>query len=197
MDWNLGNVDKNKVKEISGCNLDEIKKILKGKLDYKKIWMRDTIPPFYYYDAKKLIFEDIWLMEPSIIDSVTLRIKQLERRMDEASYRTKYALMDKRLRIPALISEYEKIPDDELYDVFSFVYRASEYGFELFTKDMIKQIKSRVPIEQATPSSYENEDKIIVYRGIGSKSNVDGFSWTTDSDIAIYFAKRLGFFTKA
>ena len=97
--------------------------------------------------------------------------------------------MDKRL-IPALISEYEKIPDDELYDVFSFVYRASEYGFELFTKDMIKQIKSRVPIEQATPSSYENEDKIIVYRGIGSKSNVDGYSWTTDPDIAIFFAKR-------
>ena len=34
------------------------------------------------------------------------------------------------------------------------------------------------------------EDKITVYRGIGSKSNKEGLSWTINKDVALWFSRR-------
>lgn len=93
---------------------------------------------------------------------------------------------------------YNKIPDNQKYELFKNLYVSSEYGFQMFTEEFIKDVmKHKEPISlvkmiQNFPRAYNG--KIAIYRGMCSKSTPaeKAWSWTTDFNTAVFFATRFG-----
>ena len=109
--------------------------------------------------------------------------------------------VEKKILIPTFIDLYDLIPDEQKYDIFTDLYTRSEYGFQMFPIEIIKDVFSKRKFSSDHNDrmkeldgilKLDSSDKITVYRGENSGSSVsdDAFSWTLDRKTAKFFADR-------
>lgn len=85
----------------------------------------------------------------------------------------------------------------DLYGFFMSVYNESDYGFSAIEKPVLDRVisaKTSVQAEETAQALMAFPDIITVYRGGGSKSAASNqaYSWTTDINVANFFAARRG-----
>ena len=95
-----------------------------------------------------------------------------------------FHIIPERYRLELFLNNFDKINDEDKYQLFKEIYTSVDYGSELLTKEFLKKIRELKEKEE------NSEEYITVYRGIGDKSNPNGFSYSTDFDVARFFAFR-------
>ena len=127
--------------------------------------------------------------------------KQVEDLLKKKDYESLFHHVDKKILIPTFIDMYDEIPDAQKYDVFTDLYTRSEYGFQMFPIEIIKDCFSKRSLSNDWKNrmkTFEKEvksgadGKITLYRGqnLGSAGGDDAFSWTTSRKTAKFFADR-------
>ena len=89
----------------------------------------------------------------------------------------------------------KNVPD--LYQLFFSVYTESDYGFKLLNKDTLRTIFDSKTDEDKKLTAEKMEflpDTIKVFRGENTEStpHSESYSWTTDINVANFFATRRG-----
>jgi hypothetical protein len=109
--------------------------------------------------------------------------------------------MDKKVLIPSFVQMYKDIPDKDKYEIFKDLYVRSEYGFQSFPVEIIKDCFSKrklSPEWKKRSAEFKKKAKlnpdgtITLYRGenVDSAKSDDAFSWTLDKKTAKFFADR-------
>lgn len=122
-----------------------------------------------------------------IINQQEIRFNEL---LSSGNYKSLFTFIDKPYRLEWYYKLYNKIPDEDKYDIFIDIYTGSEYGFNNYNIDFIKDV---IRYKRTNNENYNMlEDVITIYRGEGSKSTPynKAYSWTTNIEIARFFAKR-------
>lgn len=164
-------------------------------LDINKFYVvQGRLHQFCYKNGTVLV--EVYSMRKEAL--IHLRVKEIiEQReevfnelIQEKKYSHLFALIDKPYRFEHYKKLYNDIPDKDKYDIFMDIYTGSEYGFDFYDIDFVKDILSY-------QQNRHNVDKldgdvITIYRGEGDKSTYyeDAYSWTTDIKIARFFAHR-------
>jgi hypothetical protein len=124
-----------------------------------------------------------------------------EEMIAKKNYESLFSRADKKILIPTFVKLYDEIPNDQKYDIFTSLYVRSEYGFQMFPMEIIKDCFSKRKLsndwkERMREFSEEvkpgEDGKITLYRGqnTGSAQGDDAFSWTTSRKTAKFFADR-------
>ncbi|MDO4563330.1 MAG: HD domain-containing protein [Clostridia bacterium] len=181
---------------------DELKKMFPS-IDTNKIFYNNGYDKVFYYDKEKLIIFPIQLVgKTSIYPLDELMLKTMERAImfereaKEGKYDHILISLQDRMRmelLEKLISE-NKIPDP--YTLFITFYVTADYGCSALSKETLRKLadsKSEADKRNTAASMSELPQTITVYRGEGDESAVwrESFSWTTDINIANFFATRL------
>ena len=98
---------------------------------------------------------------------------------------------DDSLAIDLFLKNMDK--EKDLFKSFTDIYTSMDYGFDRITNDDLKKVlNARKPkqAEEVMEKIKNLPDEITVYRGEGSKSRKDGFSYSTDINTALFFASR-------
>lgn len=96
-------------------------------------------------------------------------------------------------RMEFICKNLQYIPDNLQYEAFLSAYTSTDYGAIYINENVLKKI-----VKQKTKEKKENTlktiinfpDTIHIYRGIGDKSQKNGFSYTLDPNVARFFAFR-------
>jgi hypothetical protein len=176
----------------------------------------DINPEHIYFDSKGLISPIVYWSGPvfypfhgslNLEALKMLRTKEAihqheemaKNAIDSKNFEKLFAIMDKKIIIPAFIEMYDQIPDNKKYDVFTDLYVRSEYGFGMFPQDVIEDVfklrkfssdwKQRMA---ELEKKVNKEEKIQLYRGVNLESAApdDVFSWTLSEKTAKFFAER-------
>lgn len=161
---------------------------------------------YLYYDNSfgcQIIYyntDDLILIETNIYSGYDgfQSLLEVNRLLDLiVSYKTmsfdkKYYFISERFRLEFILRNIDKIPDK--YHYFVDAYSMSDYGFEKLKKNDIVSIfnyKTNKDIKLTKEKLKDLPNELVVYRGIGSKSLRDGYSYTLNFDVARFFAFRL------
>lgn len=170
-----------------------------------KVFYNNGFAKIYYYDAPKFI-----LFELQIYGRETLSLTgdfqgEVLKKIsfyENSSNNKKYIDLLLGLNDVMKFEIFTEIilsgePFEDAYEIFISLYTTAEYGFNNFTKEFIEKISTlKTDGEKKETakklSSYRKE--ILVYRGEGEKSQeyTKAYSWTTDINIAHFFATRMG-----
>lgn len=113
-----------------------------------------------------------------------------------------FALADKKIIIPLFVDEFDKIPDNQKYDVFTDLYIRSEYGFGMFPKKIIEKLislrnlssdwKKRMMDLKKKMKLNDDDGTVTIYRGQNTESSKENeaYSWTLSKKTAEFFANR-------
>ncbi len=114
-------------------------------------------------------------------------------------YKSFFALMEKKLLIDAYLKLINEISLEQKYDIFTDVYIRSEYGFDKFSIEFLKDL-FRVRLNskdwekriEKLNNKYSEQSSLVIYRGVTDQSNSleQSFSWTLNIEVAEFFAKR-------
>lgn len=100
------------------------------------------------------------------------------------------------LEVLSHLLENEK-PSAELYEAFISIYTGVDRGCERLSKQALKNLimcKSEKQKEETKAALEKFGDQVCVYRGQGKESaqKENALSWTTDKNVALFFATRFG-----
>lgn len=153
--------------------------------------------PIFYGFFGGLNFEALKMMQ--VDKYFEQKHKYVEDALSAKNFDKLFARVDKKILIPTFIEFYKEIPDDQKYNVFIDLYMRSEFGFEMFPKEILADCFEKRTLSAdwkkriaALKKKFKGETEITVYRGQGSKSTKDGMSWTLDKKTAQFFANRFG-----
>jgi hypothetical protein len=125
--------------------------------------------------------------------------KQYAELLANKDYVSLFNHVDKKALIPVYMEMYDEIPDSQKYDTFIELYVRSEFGFEMFPMNFLKDVFSKRKLSSEWKKSMDkfkketkNAEEVTIYRGVGSKSTQDGMSWTLSKKTAKFFADRFG-----
>ena len=148
---------------------------------------------FYYDKERAILFETpiyvsndcVQCIKPYKEETINEIIKNKKHRMERMLWtKFHFHIIPERYRLELFLNNFDKINDEDKYQLFKEIYTSVDYGSELLTKEFLKKIRGLKEREK-NPEEY-----IRIYRGIGDKSNPNGFSYSTDFDIARFFAFR-------
>ncbi|MFS0883118.1 hypothetical protein AB3M95_24280, partial [Metabacillus niabensis] len=114
-------------------------------------------------------------------------------------YKSFFALMEKKLLIDAYLKLINEISLEQKYDIFTDVYIRSEYGFDKFSIEFLKDLfRFRLNSKdwerrlEKLNNKYSEQSSLVIYRGVTDQSNSleQSFSWTLNIEVAEFFAKR-------
>jgi len=169
-------------KVISSYNLD-INKFyqVEGKL-HPYCYVGGTVY-IEIYEISKQSFEAFQIKKR--IEQTTQAHKKC---FEENDYSYLFILIDKPLRFEWYKKLFDKIPDDQKYEVFIDIYSSSEYGFRNLDRTLVEEIFK----DHTTDKELFDTDVIPIYRGEDSKSTPykKAYSWTTNLETAKWFANR-------
>lgn len=120
--------------------------------------------------------------------------KTIEKRIDtlveEGSYHRVFARMSELIKADVYTDVMDELPRGVAYSLFKEIYAHMEYHFDLFDWDKVKALCYEHNKEDKEALEKEKGKTVTIYRGIASKSDEQGLSWTTDKKIAVFFANR-------
>ena len=155
--------------------------------------------PFFYGFFGGLNIEALKMMQADkYFEQKTKFINDMFKKKD---YESLFTRVDKKILIPTFIDMYDEIPDNQKYDIFTDLYVRSEYGFQMFPIEIIKDCFNKrltskdhnERMEELKKDMKLNDDgTVTVYRGENTKSakSDDAFSWTLTKKTAKFFAER-------
>lgn len=160
--------------------------------------------PFCYY--KDYLYIDLLTLELEVLlftrvkEQVQVRSARIKEYLEKKDYRTFFMVsLEKKIAFSVYKEMYEEIPDEDKYEIFIDLYTRSEYGFNLFGKNFLDELKNYrsseyVATVQERIQPYVREGYLTIYRGEGTESTPyhQAFSWTTDLMVARFFATRYG-----
>lgn len=122
----------------------------------------------------------------------------VEKALAEGDYERYVFLHERPYRLNAFLDAIERGAAEDAtqyWDILGGIWTDSEnihehYEDWEFLWDYDVPGREQVMNEQEREALAALPDKLEVYRGIGHKEYVDGFSWTVDKDKAIWFARR-------
>jgi hypothetical protein len=185
------NIDLTPLKNLNNDDFEQL--INNFDLDINNFYsVQNKLYPYCY--SKDTVLVEIYEMSKNFFETfrikktINQRIKMHEKCIENNNYHCLFSLIDKPFRFTFFQQLFEKIPNDQKYEVFKYIYSSSEYGFEGLSKEFIQEVFKHKPEENKW---FEN-DTITIYRGEGSKSRFyqDAYSWTTDIKVAKFFANR-------
>lgn len=127
-----------------------------------------------------------------LIAFYTERIKNY---CDEGQYTSAFFYTLDSYRVEFTLKCLPKIPEKYRYAVFLENYTHADFGSSNLTPELLKAIfATKLPQQKGATTKALNKltdsDTLHIYRGIGDKSNSDGYSYTLSHDIARFFAFR-------
>lgn len=148
---------------------------------------------FYYEKERAIIFETpiyisndcVQCIKPHKEETINQIIEKQKNQMERMLWtKFHFHMIPERYRLELFLDNFDRINDEDKNQLFKEIYTSVDYGSELLTKEFLKKIRELKGKEE------NSEEYITVYRGIGDKSNPNGFSYSTDFDIARFFAFR-------
>lgn len=191
----------NKDEYAIGFTYDELKRIFSEKIA-EKICYNNGLDKTFYFDKEKYILFRVNLVEKQTFgtyEELSMDIMkiaaQLENERKTRDYFPNLMLLNDRMRMEMLDILVENDELNKPYDAFLNFYQSSDYGCSEMSLESIKKIVESKSEEQrqTTAEKIDNlPDKVIVYRGEGEKSSKlnETVSWTTDINVATFFATR-------
>lgn len=180
----------------------EIERICnKFNIDVKHIFFNQehSFSPVFYY--KDTVYVPIELFNEDFIENfyIAKRIEEQTKKhkewIENKNFNMLFSLIDRQISFIAYKKLFDKIPDNDKFDIFIDIYIDSEYGFGDFLElDFVKEV-----IKYKKDNNEELIDKlnpvngyVTIYRGEGTKSTpIDrAYSWTTNLNTALFFANR-------
>jgi hypothetical protein len=179
--------------------------------------MTDADPDYFFYDKTNMLNPIIYWKGPLFygffgglnLEAIKMmRVDQYfkhktelhDKMLAKKDYDGLFSHMDKKVLIPNFVEMYDQIPDNQKYDIFKDLYVRSEYGFQMFPLEIIKDCFEKRKLStdwkkrmQKFKKEVKSDDgTITVYRGenLSSAKSDDAFSWTTDKKTAKFFADR-------
>lgn len=167
---------------------------------------KDIIAPIMYWDG--LIYEPFHgglnmeaLKMMRVKDRLDYKKKDVKKFLDSKDYDRLFTFMDKKILIPSFIKMYDEIPDKDKYEIFKDLYVRSEYGFQSFPIEIIKDCFSKRSLspgwkkriaEFSKVAKLKADGSLTIYRGenVDSAKGDDAFSWTLNKKTAKFFADR-------
>lgn len=143
----------------------------------------------YYIEPENGVYLELFPFSVDYLNMVNFkqrlamtREKQQEY-LSEHEYRLYYYTIPDAMKIYDFEKRYLTIPQDKLTEVWLSVYTDVDYGFSAWNKDVINYV-----LKYAAP--HNKTGYYTIYRGEGTTSTPieDSYSWTTDVNIALWFA---------
>lgn len=184
---------------------DEIIQYLDVDQDFLFYDPNNVISPFIYWKDNVYVELHAFKMDVLKMFHAKEHIKQKTEKFDKYIQANKWAeiymFMENKVIIPQFKLDYEKIPDNQKYEIFIDLYQGSEYGFELLSKEMMLDLfehRKKSPEWKKRMRSFnkvikkDEDGKITIYRGtnLSSNNNDNAFSWTLSKKTAEFFANR-------
>jgi hypothetical protein len=167
--------------------------ILSYELDIDKFYkVEGKLYPYCYIDNTVYLVIFQISKESFEFMHVRERINQVTREhaecIESENYSKLFVLIDKPFRFEWYQKLFNNIPEDQRYPIFKRIYSSSEYGFNNLDKEFVEEIFKNNIIDK----ELFNSDIITIYRGEASKSTpyTQAYSWTTDLEVAEWFANR-------
>lgn len=187
---------------LIGFTYEELKKVLPERVA-EKICFNNGFDKTFYYDREKCILFPVNMYGKSALkpfDELGIEIMSkaiaIENNIKQGDYFSSLLVLNDKMRMEML---NQLIMNDKLenpYLLFSSFYQTADYGCSELSLDTIKKLKSLKSEEENQKTQELLKDmpeRITVYRGQGDKSGKwkDAVSWTTDINIANFFASRM------
>jgi hypothetical protein len=183
-----------KLTPLKDLNNKEFEDIISSyKLDINKFYEVDgKLYPYCYMD--NTVYIEIFQISKDSFEfmHVKERINQVTKEHQECiknkNFSKLFMLIDKPFRFEWYQKLFNDIPENQRYPIFKRIYSSSEYGFNNLDKDFVKDIFKNNTIDKDLFES----DIITIYRGEAGKSTpyTKAYSWTTDLEVAKWFANR-------
>jgi hypothetical protein len=156
-------------------------------------------PVFYGFFGGGLSLEMLKMTHAD--ESIARHEKMFNDYLKAGNYESFFARVDKKILIPTFIDMYDEIPDNKKYDVFTDLYVRSEYGFQTFPIEIIKDCFNKRKLSKDWKKRMTDLKKeiklntdgtVTIYRGSNMESAKadDAFSWTLSEKTAKFFADR-------
>jgi len=167
----------------------------------------NTVGSILYFNSEKIqLFETsiyttkagyelIALNNESSSEIIESKISMIEQSHKKNDFSSSFYMAPDSYKIELLCKSLSKIPQNLIYKLFLDLYTTIDFGsqninstafFQIFSTKTDSQKENTIKkLNKLTDSSV-----IKVYRGIGDKSNTNGFSYTLNPDIARFFAFR-------
>lgn len=194
-----------------GCNTIFTKQEFEHKypsLDVNKFFYSvDLFSKLIYLDMDKLIYKELFFIGKDLLkfnptetdeNEIIKIINIFENVFEKKEWSTLLTSAEGAIRFYLLNYGIENniINPDELYELFIDIYTGTDYGADKLSKESFKKIvgsktKEQVKYTQDILSAFGNT--ITVYRGEGNRNinNAGALSWTTNINVANFFATRL------
>lgn len=161
-----------------GCGIDDI---------YVTDAMYNNV---YYAEPENGVYIELYPFTPELIDILHLeRIPELRKTQNKHFINHQYSLyywqVPKALRVYDFERRIKEIPDEYIPKTWLDIYTSVDYGLNNWDPDILAYVFSLIP--RRTDNDY-----ITVYRGEGTHSTAitQALSWTTDINIALWFAVK-------
>jgi len=154
------------------------------------------------------VFISLYNLDPVLLgqmrvgEMISKQKKMFDESIAKKDYDRVFTFMDKKLIIPNYIEMYPQIPDDQKYEIFVDLHVRSEFGFEMFSHEFLKDVFSKrfnsldwkERMEKLNKDAKIGQDgTILVYHGHNPTVDPkDEYSWTLKLETAKFFAKRFG-----
>ena len=169
----------------------------------KNLYYNNGFDKAFYYDKDKLILFPVHLYGRQALKpfdefgkEIVERANAIEEAMEKSNFYPSLMVLNDKMRMEMLnlLIEKDKIKDG--YSLFRGFYQTSDYGCSELTLDTVRKLKAMKTEEhqKETDEYLKNlPEKITVYRGEGDRSAKwqNAVSWTTDINIANFFASRM------
>ena len=124
-------------------------------------------------------------------------IERVEKKMCDGDYRPNLQVFPNGMRLEYIEMLSKKIDIPNLYDTFFSTYRSVDFGFSAVSPRFLQQVfaaKTDADKAKTAAALRDLPDEITIFRG-GNTLSVpysQAFSWTTDINVASFFAARQG-----
>ena len=147
-----------------------------------------VLRPYIYYEHPAIIFDFI----PQIIKVENNFIEQRRKFFISKNLKDRLTFCVDTWAIDIVMEDaYNELSDKDKKEVYIENRKRKEYNFEEYDKLYKPKNKKKVKL----PKKYQNKKELIIYRGIGDKSNKElkgTLSWTLDLNVAKFFKNRFG-----
>lgn len=169
----------------------------------KNLYYNNGFDKAFYYDKEKLILFPVHMygkqaLKPfgEFAEEILERASAIEKAMDESDFYPSLMVLNDKMRMEMLNLLIEKGKINDGYSLFRGFYQTSDYGCSELTLDTVRKLKVMKTAEhQKETDAYLKDlpEKVTVYRGEGDRSAEwkNAISWTTDINIANFFASRM------
>jgi len=180
------------LKELNNKKFEKL--ISDYDLDIDKFYkVEGKLYPYCYIDGSALV--EVYEMSNNGFEMFSMkdRISQIVTAHKECikkkDFTRLFMIIDKPFRFEWYIKLFNEIPDNKKHKIFKSIYSTSEYGFNEINKEFIQEIFKNNVVDK---DIFDGDEIITVYRGEASKSTPynQAYSWTTDIEVAFWFADR-------